>query len=170
MAVRDGYYIRCVPIRRDKPSSVCVTDPARTIRAIADALGREARRSLVELVIEAWVEAIPEAELGLHYAKALAGLEATDLREIAGWPGSSGVAISLANREFLLAVFAGLGDGRREALRLAATLRGDAAFEAGVSEVQVLRMVLPYLSEAQLGMLARECTELYLDDRLGGEN
>ncbi len=145
-------------------------DPACAIRAIADSLGREARRSLVELVIEAWVEAIPETELASHYAKALDGLAPEDLREIAGWPGSSGVAVALPNRQFLLAAFSALGEQRREALRVAATLRGAAAFDAGVSELQVLGTVLPCLTEAQLDKLARATSELYLDDRLGGEN
>lgn len=168
LAVRGAGYIRSVPIRRDRSSSLCVIDPACAIRAIADSLGRDARRSLVELVIDAWVEAIPDGELAAHYAKALAGLAPEDLREIAGWPGSSGVA--LANRQFLLAAFSALGEMRREALRLAATLRGDAAFDAGVSELQILNTVLPSLAQAQLHKLARATTELYLGDRLGGEN
>lgn len=157
-------------IRRDKSSSLCVLDGPRAIRSIADSLGREARRALVEFVVDAWVDAIPDSELADHYAKALAGLGAEDLREIAGWPGSPGVAVALANREFLLAAFSGLGDARRDGLRLAATLRGEAAFDAGVSELQVLDTVLPCLSEAELDKLARACTELYLSDHLGGES
>jgi hypothetical protein len=156
--------------RRDKPTALRVLDPARAIHAIADAIGREARRSLVELVVDAWVEAVPEGELARNYAKALAGLAPEDLREMAGWPGTSGATVALANRQFLLGAFAGLGDARRDALRQAARLRGDAAFEAGMSEVQVLATVLPCLEPARLHVLARECTELYLVDRLGAEN
>jgi hypothetical protein len=137
---------------------------------IADSLGREARRELVELVVTAWVDAVPDSELERHYAKALDGLAPEDLREIAGWPGTSGVAVALANREFLLAAFAALGTRRREALRIAACLRGAAAFDAGVGEAPVLDSVLPCLSAAQLGELARECAELYMHDWLGGEN
>jgi hypothetical protein len=159
-----------VPIRRDRSHSLCFVNPARTIRAIADSLGSEARRTLVEVLIDAWVDAIPESELALNFAKAIDGLSYEDLREVAGWPGSSGVAVALPNRAFLLAAFSGLGDARRDALRRAATLRGEAAFDAGVSEVQVLDTVLPCLSAAQVADLVRAVTELYLEDRLGGEN
>ncbi|HUB75786.1 MAG TPA: hypothetical protein VL977_01955 [Solirubrobacteraceae bacterium] len=159
-----------MPIRRDRSSALCLVNPARTIRAIADSLGGETRRILVEEVVDAWVDAIPEPELAENYAKAIDGLSYEDLREVAGWPGSPGVAVAVANREFLVAAFAGLGDGRRELLRRAATLRGLAAFDAGVSEVQLLDTVLPCLAPEQLAALVRRCTELYLEDRLGSEN
>jgi hypothetical protein len=157
-------------IRRDKPAALRVLDAGRAIRVMANALGRDSRRELVELVVEAWVEAIPEHELAANYAKALAGLEPHDLREVAGWPGGGGTAVALANREFLLAAFAGLGDARRDALRRAASLRAVAAFDAGISEAQVLETVLPCLSPARLRSLAEDCSGLYLSDRLGGEN
>ena len=92
------------------------------------------------------------------------------LRAVAGWPGSAGTAVALANREFLLAAFAGLGDARRDTLRRASVLRAVGAFDAGVSEAQVLATVLPCLSAARLRTLAHECSGLYLSDRLGGEN
>jgi hypothetical protein len=87
-------------IRRDRPAALRVLDAARAIRVMADALGRESRRELVELVVDAWVEAIPEHELADNYAKALAGLRPDDLREVAGWPGSAGTAVALANPAF----------------------------------------------------------------------
>ncbi len=155
--------------RRGKQDALRILDPARAIHAIADAVGREARRELVELVITAWVDTIPEHELADHYRKALAGLAPEDLRDVAGW-GSCGVAVAIPSREFLLGAFRSLGDGRREALRQAACLRGLSAFDAGVPELQVLDTVLPCLSRAQLTELAREATELYLTDRLGTEN
>ncbi|HEX2702526.1 MAG TPA: hypothetical protein VHM72_03730 [Solirubrobacteraceae bacterium] len=157
-------------IRRDKPTALRVLDAGRAIQVMADALGRDSRRELVELVVGAWVDAIPEHELAANYAKALAGLKPDDLRDVAGWPGTAGVAVALANREFLLSAFAGLGDARRETLRCAAALRAVAAFDAGVSEVQVLGTVLPCLSAGRLRALAEECSGLYLSDRLGGEN
>jgi hypothetical protein len=157
-------------IRRDRPAALRVLDAARAIRVMADALGRECRRELVELVVDAWVEAIPEHELADNYAKALAGLRPDDLREVAGWPGSAGTAVALANPAFLLAAFAGLADARRAALRRAAVLRAVAAFDSGVSEAQVLDTVLPCLSAARLRTLAHECSGLYIGDRLGGEN
>jgi hypothetical protein len=159
-----------IPIRRDKPTALRILDPARAVQAIADSLGRDARRGLVELVVDAWVDTVPEHELGAHYAKALAGLAPDDLREIGGWPGTSGLAVALADREFLLAAFSALGERRRDTLRLAARLRGNAAFDAGISETQVLASVLPCLPTARLHALAHDCTELYLSDRLGGEN
>ena len=123
----------------------------------------------MELVVGAWVEVIPEHELADHYRKALAGLAPEDLRDVAGW-GACGVAVAIPSREFLLGAFRSLGEGRREALRQAACLRGISAFDAGVSELQVLTTVLPCLTRAQLTALARDATELYITDRLGTEN
>jgi hypothetical protein len=157
-----------VPPRRSKQGALRIIDPARAIHAIAEATGRDARRELVELVVTAWVDAIPDVELAGHYKKALAGLGHDELRELAGWPGSGLVA--LPSREFLAGAFAALGPRRRELLRSAACLRAASAFDAGVSEAQVLATVLPCLSQAQLTKLARECTSLYLADRLGCEN
>jgi hypothetical protein len=159
-----------MPIRRDKPAALCVLDPGRAVQAIADALGRDARRELVELVVDAWVDAVPETQLAGNYRKAIRGLAPEDLRELAGFPGTSCASVALANPEFLRGAFAGRGDGRRDALRRAARLRGLAAFDLGLSEVQVLAMVLPCLTPARLHALARDCTQLYIADRLGGEN
>ncbi len=76
----------------------------------------------------------------------------------------------MPNKEFLVNVFASLGENRREALRIAAGFRGEEAFEAGVGEEQALDTVLPWLSDARCLELARECVELYCWDRLGAEN
>jgi hypothetical protein len=76
----------------------------------------------------------------------------------------------VANKEFLVGAFAGLGDNRREALKIAAGLRGEDAFNAGVAEEQALETVLPWLSDARAAELAAECLELYCWDRLGCEN
>ena len=76
----------------------------------------------------------------------------------------------VANKEFLLKAFAGLGEHRREALKIAAGFRGDEAFDAGVSEEQALDTVLPWLSEERAIDLAAEAIELYCWDRLGSEN
>ena len=46
---------------------------------IADSVGREARRQLVGEVVRAWVDEIPEQELVVHYAKAIAELDEHDL-------------------------------------------------------------------------------------------
>jgi len=154
--------------RRGNPRALRIIDPGRAIHAIAQAVGRDARRELVELVVMAWVELVPEHELAEHYAKALDGLAPEDLREVAGF--GSGGAVAIPSREFLLGAFRSPGACRREALRTAACLLGSAAFDSGVSELQVLETVLPSLSRAQLDELARACTELYLADRLGGEN
>jgi hypothetical protein len=66
--------------------------------------------------------------------------------------------------------FPGLGEHRREALRIAAGFRGDEAFEAGVSEEQALDTVLPWLSTERMIELAAEAVELYCWDRLGSDN
>jgi len=76
----------------------------------------------------------------------------------------------VANKEFLMGAFQGLGDNRREALRIAAGLRGEDAFAAGVAEEQALESVLPWLSRERALELAAECLELYCWDRLGSDN
>ncbi|HWB68403.1 MAG TPA: hypothetical protein VG518_00340, partial [Solirubrobacterales bacterium] len=45
------------------------------IRAIADSVGREARRQLLGEAVRAWVDEIPDNELETHYAKALSELD-----------------------------------------------------------------------------------------------
>ena len=53
----------------------------------------------------------------------------------------------IANRDFLVNAFGALGEARREALKIAAGMRGEEAFNAGVAEEQALETVLPWLSE-----------------------
>jgi hypothetical protein len=150
--------------------SLCFIEPQNAIRVIADSVGREARRQLLDEVVKAWVDEIPEAELAAHYAKAIADLDEHDLSMLAAWHASLEVGHALANRDFLVGVFPALGENRREALKIAAGFRGEEAFEAGAGEEHVLETVLPWLSEARCVELARECLELYCWDRLGGEN
>jgi hypothetical protein len=76
----------------------------------------------------------------------------------------------IANREFLVNVFASLGENRREALKIAAGFRGEEAFDAGVAEEEALDTVLPFLSRERSVQLASECLDLYLWDRLGCDN
>ena len=150
--------------------SLCFVDPADAIRAIADSVGREARRQLLGEVVRAWVDEIPEDELQVHYAKAVDELDDDDLSMLAAWHASLEVGTPIANKEFLLGAFTHLGENRREALRIAAGFKGEDAFEAGVSEEQALGTVLPWLSEARLMELAAEAVELYCWDRLGSDN
>jgi hypothetical protein len=89
---------------------------------------------------------------------------------LAAWHASLEVGHPVANKEFLLKAFPGLGELRREALRIAAGFRGDEAFDAGVSEEQALDTVLPWLSEKRMRELAAEAVELYCWDRLGSDN
>ena len=149
---------------------LCFIEPQDAIRVIAESVGREARRQLVCEVVRAWVDAIPDQELSLHYAKAIADLDEQDLSMLAAWHASLEVGHPIASKEFLVNVFPSLGPNRREALKIAAGFRGEEAFEAGVTEEQSLELVLPFLSEARCRELARECVELYCWDRLGSEN
>src|SRR6476619_2236075 len=66
----------------------------------------------------------------------------------------------IANKEFLVGAFAGLGDNRREALKIAAGLRGEDAMAAGVAEEPALATVLPWLSEERATERLGECIEL----------
>src|SRR4051794_19902574 len=136
--------------------SLCFVDPADAIRAIADSVGREARRQLLGEAVRAWVGEIPHDELETHYAKALAELGEHDLSMLAAWPGSLDVGHPLPNRDFLMGAFPSLGQHRREALKLAAGFRGEEAVDAGVTEERALETVLEWLSPPRLMELAVE--------------
>jgi hypothetical protein len=150
--------------------SLCFVDPADAIRAIADSVGREARRQLLGEAVRAWVDEIPDEELEDHYAKAISELDEHDISMLAAWHDSMEIGQPVPNRDFLMGAFDSLGEQRREALKLAAGFRGEEAFEEGVSEERALETVLEWLSEPRLMELAREATELYIWDRAGSEN
>ena len=117
---------------------LCFIEPQDAIRVIAESVGREARRQLVGEVVRAWVDEIPDRELELHYAKAIADLDEHDLSMLAAWHASLEVGQPIANRDFLVTVFSSLGDNRREALKIAAGFRGEEAFANGVGEDEAL--------------------------------
>ena len=150
--------------------SLCFIEPQEAIRVVAESVGREARRQLLGEVVRAWVDEIPDDELDSHYAKAIDDLDDDDLSMLAAWHASMEVGQPVANKEFLIKAFAGLGEHRREALRIAAGFRGEDAFDAGVSEEQALDTVLPWLSAERTIELAAEAVELYCWDRLGSSN
>jgi hypothetical protein len=150
---------------------LCFIDPADAIRAIADSVGREARRQLLGEAVRAWVDEIPEDELESHYAKAISELDEHDLSMLAAWHGSVEEAGQpVPNRDFLMGSFGSLGENQREALKLAAGFRGEEAVEAGVTEERALETVLEWLPEPRLMELATEAVELYIWDRGGAEN
>ena len=150
---------------------LCFIDPADAIRAIADSVGREARRQLLGEAVRAWVDEIPDDELEVHYAKAISELDEHDISMLAAWHGSMEIAGQpVPNRDFLMGAFGSLGDERREALKLAAGFRGEEAVEAGVTEERALETVLEWLPEPRLLELAAEALELYIWDRGGAEN
>jgi hypothetical protein len=152
--------------------SLCFIAPQDAIRVIADTVGRDARRQLMCELVAAWVDEIPEEDLASHYAKAVADLDEHDLSMLAAWHASMQVGTPLANKDFLVSAFGALGDNRREALKIAAGLRGEDAFNAsaGVAEEQALETVLPWLSPERASELLADCLELYCWDRLGVEN
>ena len=150
--------------------ALCFIDPADAIRAIADSVGREARRQLLGEAVRAWVDEIPEDELEAHYAKAISELDEHDISILAAWHASMEVGTPIPNRDYLMGAFPSLGEHRREALRIAAGFRGDDAFEAGVSEEQAIDTVLPFLSHERMTELAAEAVELYCWDRMGSDN
>jgi hypothetical protein len=152
--------------------ALCFIEPQDAIRVIAESVGHEARRQLVCELVRAWVDEIPEEDLASHYAKAVADLDEHDLSMLAAWHASMEVGTPVANKDFLVAAFPALGENRREALKIAAGLRGEDAFNAspGVAEEQALETVLPWLSRPRATELLAECLELYCWDRLGSEN
>lgn len=149
---------------------LCFIEPHEAIRVVLESVGREARRQLLGEVVRAWVDEIPEDELSVHYAKAVADLDDEDLSMLATWHASLDVGHPVANREFLVRAFGGLGEHRREALKIAAGFRGDDAFEAGVGEHEALDAVLPWLSTDRAVALAAEALDVYIWDRLGSHN
>ncbi|MBA3300834.1 MAG: hypothetical protein H0T15_03110 [Thermoleophilaceae bacterium] len=149
---------------------LCFIEPQEAIRVVAETVGREARRQLLGQVVHAWVDEIPDDELAGHYSKAVEELDDDDLSMLAAWHASLEVGQPVANKEFLLGAFHGLGEHRREALKIAAGFRGDEAFDAGVSEEQALETVLPWLSPERTRELAAEAVELYCWDRMGSDN
>ena len=149
---------------------LCFIEPQDAIRVIAESVGREARRQLLGEVVRAWCDEIPEEELAAHYAKAVEDLDENDLSMLAAWHASMEVGMPVANKEFLLGAFSALGEQRREALKIAAGLRGEEAFNHGLAEEQALETVLPWLSRARCEELAQECVELYVWDRYGSDN
>jgi hypothetical protein len=151
--------------------NLCFIDPHDAIRVMAHSLGREARRQLVGEVTHAWVDELPETELVGQYARAVSDLDADDLSMLAAWHASlETVGHPLANTAFLVSIYPTLGEHRREALKVAAGLQGEDAFDAGLTEEQALAKVLPQLSHLRATELAEECIEIYLWDRLGTPN
>src|SRR6058998_710417 len=149
---------------------LCFIDPADAVRAIADSIGREARRQLLGEAVRAWVDEIPESELEVHYAKAISELDEHDISMLAAWHGSLECGHPIPNRDFLMGAFDSLGENRREALKLAAGFRGEEAVDAGVTEERALDTVLEWLSPPRLVELAGEALELYIWDRVGSDN
>src|ERR1044072_8621971 len=103
--------------------ALCFVDPADAIRAIADSVGREARRQLLGEAVRSWVDELPDDELEVHYAKALSELDEHDLSMLAAWHGSLERGQPVPNRDFLMGAFGSLGENRREGVELAARLR-----------------------------------------------
>jgi hypothetical protein len=149
------------------PMILCFIEPAEAVRVIAETVGREARRSLVAEVIQAWVDDIPDEELANHYTKAVIELDHEDLSMLAAWHATLEVGAPVASADFLVGVFETLGEHKRDALKLAARFRGDEAFLAGVGEEETLDIVLPWLSDERLERLAAAALEIYARDRLG---
>ncbi|MGD0198092.1 MAG: hypothetical protein ABSC56_09335 [Solirubrobacteraceae bacterium] len=150
---------------------LCFIEPYDAIRVIAESVGREARRQLVGEVYHAWVDEIPDGDLVTHYAQAVADLDSDDLSMLAAWHASlEMVGQPIANTAFLLSIYPSLGEHRREALKVAAGLSSEEAFDAGRAEEHALDEVLPRLSRTRAAELADECVELYVWDRLGSDN
>src|SRR5260221_1578483 len=128
--------------QREMP--LCFIEPEQAIRVVAESIGREARRQLLGEIVHAWVDEIPDDELVVHYAKAVDDLDEDDLSMLAAWHASLEVGHPVPNKDFLMQAFAGLGDNRREALKIAAGFRGDDAFASEDTSVDaVIDTVVP---------------------------
>src|SRR5437667_8955363 len=125
---------------------LCFIEPQEAIRVVAESVGRDARRQLLGEVVRAWVDEIPDDELEVHYAKAVEDLDEDDVSMLAAWHASLEVGHPVANKDFLLRAFPGLGDHRREALRTAAGIRGEEAIQPGAGEAVALTPVVPRIA------------------------
>src|SRR5215217_1270520 len=149
--------------KKDVP--LCFIEPEQAIRVVAESVGREARRQLLGEIVHAWVDEIPDDELEVHYSKAVDDLDEDDLSMLAAWHASLEVGQPIANKEFLMKAFVGLGEHRREALKIAAGFRGDDAFASEEHSFDaVVDTVVPWLSEQRQTELAAEALQLYCWD------
>jgi hypothetical protein len=118
---------------------LCFIEPHDAIRVIAESVGREARRQLVSEVYHAWVDEIPERELVNALHPAVSELDDEDLSMLAAWHASlETVGQPIANTDFLVSIYPSLGEHRREALKVAAGLGSEEAFDAGRAEEHAL--------------------------------
>src|SRR4051794_41891606 len=104
--------------------AICFIEPQEAIRVVAESVGREARRSLLSAVIEAWVDDIPDAELSQHYERAVVELDHEDLSMLAAWHATLEVGTPVASAEFLVGAFESLGEHRRGGVRAAGPFWG----------------------------------------------
>ena len=149
---------------------LCFIEPHDAVRVIADSLSREGRRQLVDEILHAWVDDLPEEQLSDHYVQTLADLDQEDLHLLAAWHASLEVGQPLPSMEFLAGVFQHLGDNRREALKIAVRFRGEEPSREPITERHALEVILPRLSRARAVELLHECLSLYAWDRMGTSN
>ena len=150
--------------------SLCFIDPADAIRAIADSVGREARRQLLGEAVRAWVDEIPDDELESRTPRAIAELDEHDISMLAAWHASMDAGHPVPNRDFLMHSFSGLGEHRRGRSSSPPASGARRRSIAACTEEQALDTVLDWLSGPRLMELAVEAVELYVWDRAGSDN
>ena len=151
--------------------SLCFIDPADAIRAIADSVGREARRQLLGEAVRAWVDEIPDDELEAHYARAIAELDEHDISMLAAWHASMDVGHPVPNRDFLMGAFtvARRAPARGAEARGRFPRRGGGRPRASPRSGRSRRCSTGSRRRASME-LAAEAVELYVWDRAGSDN
>lgn len=151
---------------------ICFVNSKDTIRFVAASVGKEARKQVFSEVVRAWVDNIPETELGKHYTQALSQLQADDLAVLAAWHQSTEETHQrfIPTKDFLAQSFHSLGNRRRDALKVAADFCSDEAFDAGVADDQATERLLEHLCEKTAREVATTCLDLYIWDRVGSDN
>lgn len=145
---------------------LCFIEPIDVVRVVYDCVGRDAREQIVEDAIECWVDQLPEEQLTACYAQAVADLETDDIAMLAAWHASLEIGSPVPSRDFLVGTFPNLGKHRREALRLAATFRGEASAVADLG-ADALTSILKTLDSDRVAQLAGTAMWLYVEDRIG---
>ena len=149
--------------------ALCFIEPSEAIRVVMDSVGRPARDRLATVLIQAWVDEIPNGDLDRVYAEAVNGLDMDDLALLAAWHASLDVGDPVASREYLLDTFAALGEYKRQAVQLAVGFHGDNDLRSPVGR-QALASVVPTLNGEQADLLTATAVESYMEDRLGSLN
>jgi len=145
-------------------------EPEDAVATVFDSVGVEARSHILDELTSVWIDALPESRLKAEYDRVVEGLDNEDLSMLAAWHATLEVGVPVANREFLVKAFPRLGEGRREALKVAAMFNYDSAIKKNSQYESAVRAAVRGLSSDGVIELLESCMQIYCWDRLGTAN